>query len=169
MQEIAEQFGDSKVQIIIGVGSCGTFAGTILGCKLFFSNARVMGISVSRTADAIRKRTAEIISESAQLINCAIEANSLPVECYDSYFTEYGLMTKECEQAILDCAFLEGILLDPVYTGKVLAGLTGLVENNTIDSTIPVIFIHTGGTPIIFSFESELGNHANITKIRKQQ
>ena len=167
MHELAGQLCGEKVQVVLGVGSCGTFAGTVLGCKMFLPEARVIGISVSRSVDAIKKRTAEVIRESAQLINYNYDAADVTIECYDEYFTEYGVMTNECRKAIFDCANLEGILLDQVYTGKVLAGLTGLVERDIIDRTIPVVFIHTGGMPILFSFEAEFAGQAHITKIRK--
>lgn len=165
MNELAEQFGKDKVQIIMGVGSCGTFAGAILGTKIFMPKARVIGISVSRKVKDIKKRTAEIIYESAKLIEYKINVDDLSIECYDDYFTEYGMITEEGEKAIYDCANLEGILLDPIYTGKVMAGLMDLTRKSIIDKNIPVIFIHTGGMPIIFSFESELGNKLNCTKI----
>ena len=165
MQELSEQFSNEKVQVILGVGSCGTFAGIILGAKIFMPNARVIGISVSRTAYAIKKRTKELIQESSNLINCKINVDDRSIECYDDYHTEYGIITKSGEQAINDCANLEGILLDPIYTGKVMAGLNDLVDKNIMDKNIPVIFIHTGGMPIIFSFESELGSKINCTKI----
>jgi D-cysteine desulfhydrase family pyridoxal phosphate-dependent enzyme len=165
MQEISRQFAQKKVQIILGVGSCGTLAGTILGCRLFMPAARVIGVSVSRTAAAIKKRTTEIIKESAKIINCDIDTAELSIECYTEYFTEYGVITKAGEQAIFECANLEGILLDPVYTGKVMAGLIDLLNKKVVDKNIPVIFIHTGGLPILFAFESELGNHINCTKI----
>ena len=165
MQELSEQFGNEKVQVILGVGSCGTFAGTILGAKIFMPNARVIGISVSRTAYAIKKRTKELIQESSDLINCKINVDDCSIECYDDYHIEYGMITKAGEQAINDCANLVGILLDPIYTGKVMAGLIDLVDKNIMDKNIPVVFIHTGGMPIIFSFESELGSKINCTKI----
>ena len=167
MNEIAEQFGGSKVQIILGVGSCGTFAGTILGCKMFLPKARVIGISVSRTARAIKERTKELIAECASLLEYELDIDEIKIECYDDYFNEYGIMTKESEQAIYNCANSEGILLDPIYTGKVMAGLTDLVDKNIIARDIPVIFIHTGGVPIIFSFEEELGRKVNCTKFSK--
>lgn len=167
MRELSKQVDNDQVQIVTGVGSCGTFAGTILGAKLFLPRARVIGISVSRTVEAITRRTKEIIQESIALLNTAIDVKELSIECYDDYFTEYGISTKEGEQAIHDCAHLEGILLDPIYTGKVMAGLTGLAEKNIIDKNIPVVFIHTGGLPIIFSFEAELEKSANCTKIYK--
>lgn len=166
MQEIAEQFGDSPVQIIVGVGSCGTFAGTLLGAEMFMPQARVIGISVSRATPAITLRIAELIAEAAELLHYQIDKNALAIECYDEYFTEYGVMTQAGKQAIDDCAKLEGILLDPIYTGKVMAGLTGLIQTKRIDTTVPVIFIHTGGIPIIFSFEEEFGKFAKIKKIR---
>jgi D-cysteine desulfhydrase len=167
MQELSEQFGNDKVQIILGVGSCGTFAGSILGSGMFLPKSRIIGVSVSRNTDEIRQQTKNIIQESAQLIDYKIDIDKLPIECYDDYFSEYGVITKEGEKAILDCANLEGILLDPIYTGKVMAGLIDLVEKKIIDKNIPVIFIHTGGMPIIFSFESEFGKLANCTKIKK--
>ena len=165
MQELSEQFGKEKVQIVLGVGSCGTFAGAILGAKIFIPNARVIGVSVSRKVKDIKRRTAEIIYESAKLIEYKINVDDLSIECYDDYFNEYGMITDEGEKAIYDCANLEGILLDPIYTGKVMAGLMDLTRKSIIDKNIPVIFIHTGGMPIIFSFESELGNKLNCTKI----
>ncbi len=165
MQELSNQIGNHKVQIILGVGSCGTLAGTILGAKIFMPNSRVIGISVSRTVDEIKKRTAEIIKESAMLIDYKINVDDLLIECYDDYHSEYGMITEAGKQAIDQAAKLEGILLDPIYTGKVMAGLIDLTKKNIIDKNIPVVLIHTGGMPIIFSFESELGSNIICKKI----
>lgn len=167
MRELSEQFGSEKVQIILGVGSCGTFAGTILGTKIFMSDARVIGISVSRSVEAIKKRTKEIIEESAAIIDYKFNAKDAVIECYDNYYVEYGMLTKSGVQAISECARLEGILLDPIYTGKVMGGLIDLTRKNIVDKNIPVVFIHTGGMPIIFSFENKLGKNINCTKIFK--
>ena len=164
MEEISAQLENDNVQIIIGVGSCGTFAGAILGSKIFLPKARLIGISVSRTAEAIKKRTTELIQESAGLINYSLDEQIL-IECYDVYHNEYGMITEAGKQAIYDTANLEGILLDPIYTGKVMAGLIDLVDKNVLDKNIPVVFVHTGGMPIIFSFESDLGSKINCTKI----
>ena len=164
MEELSAQLENDNIQIIIGVGSCGTLAGTILGSKIFLPKARVIGISVSRTAEEIKKRTSELIQESAELINYRLDEQIL-IECYDDYHNEYGMISEAGKQAIDDTAILEGILLDPIYTGKVMAGLIDLVNKNIIDKNISVVFIHTGGMPIIFSFESELGSKINCTKI----
>ena len=167
MQELSVQYPGGPVQIITGIGSCGTFAGTILGCSLYLPQARIIGISVSRTVEAITKRTKELLQESAALLNIQNPTDQIPIECYDRYHSEYGVMTKNGEQAIRLCAELEGVLLDPVYTGKVMSALIDLTEKNIIDRNIPVIFIHTGGLPIIFSFEKELGKDSRCTKIYK--
>lgn len=164
MQELSAQLPNDNVQIILGVGSCGTFAGTILGAEIFLPKARVIGISVSRTSDAIKTRTLELIKECSELLDFEIDGN-LSIECYDNYHIEYGIITETGKQAIYDCANLEGILLDPIYTGKVMAALIDLVDKKIIDKNIPVIFIHTGGMPIIFSFENELGDIINCKKI----
>jgi len=105
-----------------------------------------------------------LIQESAELINYRFDEQIL-IECYDVYHNEYGIITEAGKQAIDDTANLEGILLDPIYTGKVMAGLIDLANKNIVDKNIPVIFIHTGGMPIIFSFESELGSKINCVKI----
>lgn len=164
MEELSTQLENDKVQIVVGVGSCGTFAGTILGANIFLPKARVIGISVSRNSEVIRQRTFELIEESARLMNFKIERQIL-IECYDDYFTEYGMITEKGMQAIDLCANLEGILLDPIYTGKVMAGLIDLTEKGVIDRKIPVVFIHTGGMPILFSFENELSKTINCKKI----
>jgi len=167
MKELANQLNDNKVQIIMAVGSCGTFAGSILGAKMFLPDARVIGISVSRSSEAIIQRTQEIITESAGILKQKINLNDISIESYDQYFTEYGIMTKESKNAILECANLEGILLDSIYTGKAMAGMIDLLHKGIIDPEITTIFLHTGGLPILFAFESELGKTANCTKIYK--
>jgi len=166
MEELSVQLENDNVQIILGVGSCGTLAGTILGAKIFMPNAKVFGISVSRTSEAIKQRTAELVQESAMLIDYKLE-KQISIVCYDDYNTEYGMITETGKEAIDLCANLEGILLDPIYTGKVMAGLIDLTKKGIIDKNIPVVFIHTGGMPIIFSFESELGSKISCTKIYK--
>jgi D-cysteine desulfhydrase len=167
MQEISGQLDDKKVQIIMAVGSCGTFAGSILGAKLFLPEARIIGISVSRTKEAIVQRTKEILFESAEILKQKIYLDEIQIECYDDYFVDYGLITKEGKNAILECANLEGIILDPIYTGKVMAGMIDLVHKRIIDPNVTTVFLHTGGLPILFSFESEFGQLANCTKIYK--
>jgi D-cysteine desulfhydrase len=165
MKELAEQFGQDKVQVVLTVGSCGTYAGVILGAKLFMPKARIIGVSVSRTAEAIKTRTLELIEESKNLLEVNPEINLRDVEIYENYRGTYGIPTEAGKKAVIDCARTEGIILDLVYTGKAMSGLIDLVRKQKIDKNIPVIFIHTGGFPSIFSFADEFNDMAKITKM----
>jgi len=165
MKELAEQIKQEPVQIIMAVGSCGTFAGSILGAKMFLPDAKIIGISVSRTSEEINKRTKEIIAESARILKQNIELNSILVDSYDQYFAEYGVMTEESKNAMIECANLEGILLDPIYTGKTMAGMIDLLHKGIINPDVTTIFLHTGGLPIIFSFEPGFKELAKVTKL----
>lgn len=167
MREIAVQFGQDPVQIVVGVGSCGTFAGTILGTRLFLPRARIAGISVSRTSTAIAQRTEELLGEASEIIGVSGQGGRCAIESYDVYHDEYGVATSSGREAIMQCAHLEGLLLDPVYTGKVMAGLMDLAVRGILDRSIPVIFIHTGGLPILFAFEKDVRADARCKQIHR--
>jgi 1-aminocyclopropane-1-carboxylate deaminase/D-cysteine desulfhydrase-like pyridoxal-dependent ACC family enzyme len=87
------------------------------------------------------------------------------IESYDGYHQEYGVDTDSGRDAIISCARLEGVLLDPVYTGKSMAGMLDLVRRGILDPAIPTVFIHTGGLPILFAFEPGLRRLADWTTI----
>lgn len=165
MQELAGQFGQNPVQIVLAVGSCGTLAGTLLGTHLFMPQARVIGISVSRTSSAIASQTASLVKESARLLNVTDYPSQNDVETYDTYFQEYGVFTDSAKEAIITCARLEGVLLDPVYTGKAMAGLMDLARRGVLNKDMPTIFLHTGGLPILFAYEQRFRSLASCTKI----
>jgi 1-aminocyclopropane-1-carboxylate deaminase/D-cysteine desulfhydrase-like pyridoxal-dependent ACC family enzyme len=169
MRELAGQFGQDPVQIVIGVGSCGTFAGTLLGARLYMPRARVLGISVSRSSLAIAARTAELVRESAQLLGEHVDVPPEEIESFDEYVGSYGVMTDAGADAIRTCARLEGLLLDPVYTGKVMAGVLDLAHRGLLDRSVPTIFWHTGGLPILFAFAHELGRGPSMTTLRRTQ
>lgn len=165
MKELAKQIGEEQIQIVMAVGSCGTLAGSILGAKMFLPEARIVGISVSRSSKAINQVTKEIIKECAEILKLNINLDEISIESYDQYFDEYGVITRGSKIAALECANLEGILLDPIYTGKSMAGMIDLTRKGIIDPDITTVFLHTGGIPIIYSFESEFQKSANCTKI----
>ena len=164
MKELSTQYGKGEVQIVLPVGSCGTFAGTILGCNFFMPNAKVWGVSISRSSKDINVRTIELIEGSSQLLKIVNPVSSQNINSVDNYFDEYGKTTKEGIDAIKLCARLEGILLDPIYTGKAMAALIDLVHNGILDKDVPIIFIHTGGLPILFDYNEKFRNYADIKK-----
>jgi L-cysteate sulfo-lyase len=165
MRELAIQLAQVPAQIVLAVGSCGTFAGAIVGAKLFMPGARVIGISVSRTSGEIATRTTEIMRESEHLLNVDAPAAGDRIESYDQYYEEYGILTDSSRNAILTCARLEGILLDPIYTGKAMAGLMDLARTGVLDPHVPTVFLHTGGLPILFAFEREFYSLGVCTKL----
>jgi len=152
MRELAGQAGPDPFQLVTAVGSCGTFAGLNLGAPLFAPHTRVIGISVSRTARQIADRTAELASESAEILGIALPDLGA-LEVHDGFHERYGVATESGADAIRISARLEGLLLDPVYTGKSMAGLFALARSGALDPGIPVVFLHTGGLPILFAVD----------------
>jgi D-cysteine desulfhydrase len=82
---------------------------------------------------------------------------SSAIVCFDQYVGPgYGEMTEACREAILITARYEGILLDPVYTGKAMAGLIDQIRRGNLRRGQTVIFLHTGGAPALFAYAPEL-------------
>ena len=168
VRELAVQLGPraaGPVQVVTAVGSCGTLAGLLLGARLFLPGARVIGISVSRPPDAIARRTVEIAAESARLLGLDCVLSEADVECYGDTFESYGVVTAAGKEAILASARLEGLLLDPTYTGKAMAGLLDLSRRGAIDRSVPTVFLHTGGLPILFASGKAFQDAAALTRI----
>ena len=164
MRELASELGEGPVQVVTAVGSCGTFAGLNLGARLFLPGARVVGISVSRTSRQIVARTMELVAESAGLLGIDPPLAGA-LECHDRFHESYGVATESGKEAILACARLEGVLLDPIYTGKSMAGLFALARAGALDPSVPVVFLHTGGLPILFAFDEEIYGAAPVTRV----
>jgi 1-aminocyclopropane-1-carboxylate deaminase/D-cysteine desulfhydrase-like pyridoxal-dependent ACC family enzyme len=165
MRELAAQLGPGKLQVVAAVGSCGTLAGLALGARLFLPATRVVGISVSREAGPIAAQAAELAAGSAGLLGLTPLLGPSDVEVHDAFRGEYGVATDAGREAILAAARLEGLLLDPVYTGKAMAGLFGLARSGVLDPAVPVVFLHTGGLPILFSFDDAFDDAAPFTKV----
>lgn len=165
MRELSAQLGPGRLQLVAAVGSCGTLAGLALGARLFLPAARVLGVSVSRPSGPIAARTAEIAAGSARLLGIDPLLGASDVEVHDAFRGEYGVATEASREAILESARLEGLLLDPVYTGKAMAGLFGLARAGVLDPALPVVFLHTGGLPILFSSDEGWGDAAPFTRI----
>lgn len=149
---------------MVPVGSCGTFAGVILGSKIYMPNATIHGISISRSSSDIRNRVINLITGCKNILELNVEIKADDINSYEDYFDEYGITTEPSNRAIRLSAQLEGLLLDPIYTGKAMAGLFDLITKGTLNKNIPLIFVHTGGLPIIFSFGEEFSSKAKCIK-----
>jgi 1-aminocyclopropane-1-carboxylate deaminase/D-cysteine desulfhydrase-like pyridoxal-dependent ACC family enzyme len=165
IRELAEQAGPSPLQIVLPVGSCGTLAGVLLGVQAYSPGTRVIGISVSRTSANIRAQTVTLMADAARILGLSSIPGEAAIEVYDSYHVGYGAFTQSAKDAIVATARLEGVLLDPVYTGKAMAGLMDLAARGIIARDVPTVFLHTGGLPIIFAYERDLQPLASLATI----
>ncbi len=143
--------------IVVATGSAGTHAGIVAGLAAVGHPAQVIGISISGTAAEREPLVAQLARESLALANCTIPdqaAIAARVRVLDGYVgAAYGQPTEGMIEAVRLVARLEGILLDPVYTGKAMAGLIDLVRRGEISSDQTVVFWHTGGSAALFAYE----------------
>lgn len=139
--------------IVTACGTAGTQTGLILGSLLFAQGQiRVVGISVSGKAEVLRERIRRNLGEALRFLEMTIAVPENAVEVYDKYVGPgYAVPTPAMRAAVELVARTEGILLDPVYTGKAMAGLIDLARRGAFRPDQNVVFLHTGGVPALFA------------------
>lgn len=137
-------------KILHASGSGGTQAGLLAGKLLAQYDTEIIGVSVGRDKENL---TAVVTGLAESLTwNAGMAVNMQEVQVLDEYFGEgYGIETAEAQRAIELFARTEGIILDPVYTGKAAAGLLDLIESGRIKADENILFLHTGGSPRLFA------------------
>ena len=146
------ELGAAPRRLYYANGSRGTQAGLALGAKVFSAPYRAHGIGVSPGDEVKRQRAILIANEAAELLGvpARLDDDDLPND--DSQIGPvYGLPTPGCIEAIQLLARTEAIFLDPVYSGKAMAGLIADIRGGAIDPGEEVIFLHTGGNPALFA------------------
>ena len=146
--------------IVLATGSTGTHAGMLAGLHAAGSTIPVMGVSVRQPEDkqiaAVHKLA---VLTAAQLTDTPLGVEKVIVD--DGYVgAGYGQPTQGTLDAINLIARREGLLFDPVYSGKGLAGMIGLVGQNFFESDKDVIFLHTGGAAALFAYCNQLAENA---------
>jgi D-cysteine desulfhydrase family pyridoxal phosphate-dependent enzyme len=155
--ELNNQFkslGRSLDKIIVATGSGGTQAGLELGVRLLELKTKVLGISISRHTREKSEEISEMCNETLKYLDINDEKftpEQIFVD-YESVGEGYAIPSKECINAIYEIASEEGIILDPVYTGKAMAGMIKLLKNNFFKKGENIVFIHTGGAPANFAY-----------------
>ncbi len=145
--------------LFITTGSCGTHAGILAGVKYFRRALAVYGVTVSRDAAECLTRIHRLVNETATLLGAELVLNEDEIIVDGDYRGPgYARVTPEAVQAIRLVAQLEGIFLDPVYTGKTMAGLIDLTRRGKIAPGSTVMFWHTGGAPGIFGHAQDFQN-----------
>ena len=158
MLEQTEFLGFQPDCVVHATGSGGTQAGLVVGAKALTPNTRVLGISVSDDKETFSRDVFQISQDTEKALDVDIALNKEEdIHVLDDYLGEgYGIITKDVSETIRMVSVKEGILLDPVYTGKAMTGLFDLVRNGTIKRGEKVVFFHTGGTAALFPNKHKL-------------
>jgi len=151
-QEIAHQ-SEGVVDfaaVVVASGSAGTHAGLAVGLEHLLPETELVGVTVSRQVEAQLPLVERLRQSLAETLEVQAKA---PITLWDDYFApRYGEPNDEGMAAVKLLARLEGLLLDPVYTGKAMAGLLDGVGQNRFRREGPLLFIHTGGAPALFAY-----------------
>ncbi len=151
----ASEMGIENAHLVVATGTGGTLAGLLAGLSMVDSPLRLFGIDIGKLWKGFSTSLARLTTEICHRLGekRSFHADEIPL-LEDVYFApKYGSPSQECLKAIRKLARLEGVLLDPVYTGKAFAGLLDLVEKGKLGQEEPIIFLHTGGLPALFAFE----------------
>ncbi|MBI5957632.1 MAG: pyridoxal-phosphate dependent enzyme, partial [Chloroflexi bacterium] len=162
MRELAAQIrGLAPFDVIVfATSSGGTQAGMLLGAALagLAEATRLIGISVDRRAAEFVPEIITLARSGAQILALDWEPDPAKIEVLDAYIGGgYAVVGEPEREAIRLLACLEGILADPVYTGRALAGLIDLARRGEFQAGQRVLFWHTGGAAALFAYAHELG------------
>jgi D-cysteine desulfhydrase len=159
MEELVEQQAHSKLAIdviVFASSSGGTQAGLMVGAKQCGFAGRVLGISVDKPAGALATRVATLANETAGFLELPWAFAPADIDVNDHYLGGgYAVIGEAEREAINLFARIEGLLLDPVYTGRAAAGLIDLVRRGDLAGET-VLFWHTGGTAGLFGFGEQV-------------
>lgn len=156
MKEIKEQekeLGIKFDRIVAAVGSGGTYAGLCMGNAEFFNGEKkITGFNVCDDAEFFKKRSEEIIEEAQKYLDKSIIIKAEEMDIIDGYVgIGYAQSRDEELEFVQKTAKKEGVIFDPVYTGKAMYGMMNEIEKGTFKKGENVLFIHTGGLFGIFS------------------
>ena len=160
MVELKEQMEADNLsfdRIIFASSSGGTQAGLVVGAGLTGFRGEVSGISVDEDLETLRSTVARIATETATLLGQPRAYSPQDISANTDYLgAGYAIMGKPEREAIELFAQTEGILVDPVYTGRAAAGMIGLIRRGVIGRDETILFWHTGGIPALWAYEKEL-------------
>jgi D-cysteine desulfhydrase family pyridoxal phosphate-dependent enzyme len=144
--ELLDQFDGEPDWVVVADGSGGTHAGLLAGLP---AGVRVLGVDVGTRPDLDEQVPAKAAEAAAR---AGLPAPTGPVLIdHERFGTGYAVPTDDCRRALDLAARFEGLILDPVYTGKALAGLVHARREDLIAHDARVVFLHTGGLPALFA------------------
>ena len=152
VRELAEQSAAAGItigHIVSATGSGGTTAGLLLGARLHLPEAKVTGIGVD--TDPFDEIAPAIAAGAAELLGVPFERTPHDFEMLWHVGEGYAIPNPEDTPLIEELARMEGVLLDPIYTGKAWAGMLKALENGYFEGSGDIVFVHTGGTAALFA------------------
>jgi D-cysteine desulfhydrase family pyridoxal phosphate-dependent enzyme len=159
-QELHEQLTAARRNvdfIVFASSSGGTQAGLVLGARVYGYRGNLIGISVDRPAEEVKTHVAALATATATHLGLGTVSVADQVDVNDDYVGEgYSIMGESEREAIRLVAQLEGVLLDPVYTGRAMGGLIDLIRWGAFTRSQTVLFWHTGGLPALFPYGDKL-------------
>jgi D-cysteine desulfhydrase family pyridoxal phosphate-dependent enzyme len=144
-------------RVVVASSSGGTLAGLLVGSALHDYQGTITAIRVGKYEQTEPANLARLVAETAHLFAAHVDLASVPHQVVNDYLgAGYGVVTDLEREAIRLFARTEGILLDPVYTGRAAGGLIDLIRRGEIRASERVLFWHTGGAPALFAYAGEL-------------
>jgi D-cysteine desulfhydrase len=160
MEELLTQYAERDLffhHIVQASSSGGTQAGLVVGARALAYEGRILGISVEPEANALRRHVADLATATSGHLGLAFSFAPEDLSVDDGYLGGgYGVVGDLEREAIHTMARTEGILLDPVYTGRAFGGLLDLIRRGVFRSGERVLFWHTGGTAGLFAYGADI-------------
>jgi len=155
-EELLQQFEKQDLHIdhiVTATGSAGTHGGLAVGLRASGSDMPILGIGVNAPQDVQEERVYKLACETAELVGKpgGVAREDIIADC--NYIGPgYGEPTDSMNEAVLMLARLEGLLFDPVYSGKALAGMIDYVRQGRFSKDDRIVFLHTGGSAGLFAY-----------------
>jgi len=155
-EEITAQLFEKGIHIdhiVCPSGSGGTHGGLLTGLLGTNTDIPVAGINVRRSKELQEEKVYDIVKRTVNFLDIKSDVPKDIVVCFDDYYGPgYSLPNDKMIEAVKLLARTEGILVDPVYTGKAMAGLIDLVRNGYFKKSEKILFLHTGGSPALYAY-----------------
>lgn len=154
IHEQAMTLGLNNAIVVTAVGTGGTLAGLLAGFTLLDSPVRVIGVDVGKLWKTFPRALAQLTGEICALLGERRPFSTRDIPLIEERYVggKYGSPCADGNRALCLLAETEGILLDPVYTAKAMAGLLDLIKHNFFARDETIVFLHTGGAPGLFAF-----------------
>ena len=163
LRELGEQADMMRLDfdhIVFASSSGGTHAGLMVGRKLLKKSCRLTGIAIDKVGTAeksLKEQVLDLAVSTARYLDVDHGFDAADIDLNEDYTGDgYAVIGAAEREAITLTARYEGILLDPVYTGRAMAGLLGLIRKGAFAKREKVLFWHTGGSPALFAYADKL-------------